>query len=279
MTENVTDTTLTMNNGVQIPQLGLGVFQTPDGKATSQAVTWALQAGYRHIDTAMIYGNEESVGQGLRDSGLKRRDVFLTTKLWNDDIRSGRAKEAFEESLDRLGTDYVDLYLIHWPAQGWQQAWQDMEELYRQRRVRAIGVCNFQQHHLEELHSISSTKPAVNQIESSPQFVNQELIDYCHGELRIDVEAYSPLGGTGGSVLSDPRLESISRKVGRSPAQVVLRWHIQRGLVVIPKSTHQERIEQNAQVFDFALDEDDMKAISAMDSGIRAGADPDNFHF
>lgn len=279
MTENVTDTTLTMNNGVQIPQLGLGVFQTPDGKATSQAVTWALQAGYRHIDTAMIYGNEESVGQGLRDSGMKRRDVFLTTKLWNDDIRSGRAKEAFEESLDRLGTDYVDLYLIHWPAQGWQQAWQDMEELYRQRRVRAIGVCNFQQHHLEELHSISSTKPAVNQIESSPQFVNQELIDYCHGELRIDVEAYSPLGGTGGSVLSDPRLESISRKVGRSPAQVVLRWHIQRGLVVIPKSTHQERIEQNAQVFDFTLDEDDMKAISAMDSGIRAGADPDNFDF
>lgn len=279
MTENVTDTTLTMNNGVQIPQLGLGVFQTPDGKATSQAVTWALQAGYRHIDTAMIYGNEESVGQGIRDSGMKRRDVFLTTKLWNDDIRSGRAKEAFEESLDRLGTDYVDLYLIHWPAQGWQQAWQDMEELYRQRRVRAIGVCNFQQHHLEELHSISSTKPAVNQIESSPQFANQELIDYCHGELRIDVEAYSPLGGTGGSVLSDPRLESISRKVGRSPAQVVLRWHIQRGLVVIPKSTHQERIEQNAQVFDFTLDEDDMKAISAMDSGIRAGADPDNFDF
>lgn len=279
MTENVTDTTLTMNNGVQIPQLGLGVFQTPDGKATSQAVTWALQAGYRHIDTAMIYGNEESVGQGIRDSGLKRRDVFLTTKLWNDDIRSGRAKEAFEESLDRLGTDYVDLYLIHWPAQGWQQAWQDMEELYRQRRVRAIGVCNFQQHHLEELHSISSTKPAVNQIESSPQFVNQELIDYCHGELRIDVEAYSPLGGTGGSVLSDPRLESISRRVGRSPAQVVLRWHIQRGLIVIPKSTHQERIEQNAQVFDFTLDEDDMNAISAMDSGIRAGADPDNFDF
>lgn len=279
MTENVTDTTLTMNNGVQIPQLGLGVFQTPDGKATSQAVTWALQAGYRHIDTAMIYGNEESVGQGIRDSGLKRRDVFLTTKLWNDDIRSGRAKEAFEESLDRLGTDYVDLYLIHWPAQGWQQAWQDMEELYRQRRVRAIGVCNFQQHHLEELHSISSTKPAVNQIESSPQFVNQELIDYCHGELRIDVEAYSPLGGTGGSVLSDPRLESISRKVGRSPAQVILRWHIQRGLIVIPKSTHQERIEQNAQVFDFTLDEDDMNAISAMDSGIRAGADPDNFDF
>ena len=279
MTENVTDTTMTMNNGVQIPQLGLGVFQTPDGKATSQAVTWALQAGYRHIDTAMIYGNEESVGQGIRDSGLKRRDVFLTTKLWNDDIRSGRAKEAFEESLDRLGTDYVDLYLIHWPAQGWQQAWQDMEELYRQRRVRAIGVCNFQQHHLEELHSISSTKPAVNQIESSPQFVNQELIDYCHGELRVDVEAYSPLGGTGGSVLSDPRLESISRRVGRSPAQVVLRWHIQRGLIVIPKSTHQERIEQNAQVFDFTLDEDDMKAISAMDSGIRAGADPDNFDF
>lgn len=279
MSENVTDTMITLNNGVDIPQLGLGVFQTPDGQATSQAVTWALQAGYRHIDTAMIYGNEESVGQGMRDSGLKRRDIFLTTKLWNDDIRAGRTREAFEESLDRLGTDYIDLYLIHWPAEGWQQAWEDMEELYTQRRVRAIGVCNFQKHHLEELHSISSTKPAVDQVESSPQFVNQELIDYCHGELRVDVEAYSPLGGTGGSVLTDPRLEAISRKVDRSPAQVILRWHIQRGLIVIPKSTHKERIEENARVFDFVLDEDDMRTISAMDSGVRHGSDPDNFDF
>lgn len=279
MSEKVTDTMITLNNGVDIPQLGLGVFQTPDGQATSQAVTWALQAGYRHIDTAMIYGNEESVGQGMRDSGLKRRDIFLTTKLWNDDIRAGRTREAFEESLDRLGTDYIDLYLIHWPAEGWQQAWEDMEELYTQRRVRAIGVCNFQKHHLEELHSISSTRPAVDQIESSPQFVNQELIDYCHGELRVDVEAYSPLGGTGGSVLTDPRLEAICRKVDRSPAQVILRWHIQRGLIVIPKSTHKERIEENARVFDFVLDEDDMKAITATDSGVRTGADPDDFDF
>lgn len=279
MTQNATNTRITLNNGVDIPQLGLGVFKTPNGKATSQAVVWALQAGYRHIDTAMIYRNEESVGQGMRDSGLKRNEIFLTTKLWNDDIRAGRTKEAYQESLDRLGTDYIDLYLIHWPAKGWQQAWEDMEELYKQRRVRAIGVCNFQQHHLEELHTLSSIKPVVDQIESSPQFVNQDLIDFCQGVERIDVEAYSPLGGTGGSVLGDPRLSAICQKVGKSPAQVIIRWHIQRGLIVIPKSTHQERIKENAQVFDFELDQEDMKTISDMDSGIRHGSDPNKFDF
>lgn len=279
MTGNVTDTFITLNNGVRIPQLGLGVFQTPDGEATSQAVTWALQAGYRHIDTAMIYGNEQSVGEGLRRSGVDRRDVFLTTKLWNDDIRAGRAKEAFKESLDRLGVDYLDLYLIHWPAKGWQQAWEDMEELYTQRRVRAIGVCNFQKHHLDELHTISGTKPAVDQIESSPQFVNDDLIDYCHGTLRVDVEAYSPLGGTGGNLLADPRLKAMAERYDRSPAQIVLRWHLQRGVIVIPKSTHKERIEQNAQVFDFELSDEDMKAITAMNRDERTGADPDNFDF
>ena len=257
MTGNVTDTAITLNNGVSIPQLGLGVFQTPDGEATSQAVTWALQSGYRHIDTAMIYGNEQSVGEGLRRSGVDRRDVFLTTKLWNDDIRAGRAKEAFKESLDRLGVDYLDLYLIHWPAKGWQQAWEDMEEL----------------------HTISGTKPAVDQIESSPQFVNGDLIDYCHGILRVDVEAYSPLGGTGGDLLADPRLKAIAERYDRSPAQIVLRWHLQRGVIVIPKSTHKERIEQNAQVFDFELNEDDMKTITALNRDERTGADPDNFDF
>ncbi|RBP99588.1 aldo/keto reductase [Bifidobacterium xylocopae] len=269
----------TLNNGVPIPQLGLGVFQTPEGEQTVNAVRWALQAGYRHIDTARIYGNEESVGQGMRESGLKRRQIFLTTKLWNDDIRAGRTRQAFEESMDRLGTDYIDLYLIHWPVEGWQKAWEAMEELYTQRRVRAIGVCNFQRHHLEELHSISSLKPVVDQVESSPIFTNQPLIDYAHGELRVDVEAWSPLGGTGTHLLSDPKLAEIGARYGKSAAQVVIRWHLQRGMIVIPKSVHKERIEQNFDVFDFQLSQEDMAAISAMDTGRRVGADPDDFDF
>ncbi|BDR54811.1 glyoxal reductase [Bombiscardovia apis] len=268
-----------LNNGVSIPQLGLGVFQTPDGSETVDAVRWALQAGYRHIDTARAYKNEASVGQGIRESGLKRRDVFVTTKLWNDAIRAGRTRQAFEESLDLLGTDYIDLYLIHWPAQGWQKAWEAMEELYNERRVRAIGVCNFEQHHLEELHSISSLKPVVNQIESSPIFTNQELVDYCHGNLRVDVEAWSPLGGSGTHLLSNSKLAEIGEKYSKSAAQVVIRWHLQRGVIVIPKSTHQERIEQNFDVFDFELSDEDMAAIAALNTGKRVGADPNNFNF
>ncbi|KFI40150.1 2,5-didehydrogluconate reductase [Bifidobacterium actinocoloniiforme DSM 22766] len=279
MSESNEQPMITLNNGVPIPQLGLGVFQTPEGEQTANAVRWALQAGYRHIDTAKIYGNEASVGQGLRESGLKRREVFLTTKLWNEDVRAGRAKQAYEESLDRLGVDMIDLYLIHWPAEGWQQAWEDMQELYLQRRVRAIGVCNFQQHHLEELRSISDVKPAVDQIESSPIFVNQELIDYANGEWRVDVEAWSPLGGTGTHLLEDPRLVSIAAKYSKSPAQVVIRWHLQRGVIVIPKSVHQERIESNFDVFDFQLSDEDMQAVSSMDTGQRVGADPDHFDF
>lgn len=272
------DATITLNNGVTIPQLGLGVFQTPQGEETIGAVRSALQAGYRHIDTAMIYRNEESVGEGIRQSGVDRRDVFLTTKLWNDDIRAGKAREACYRSMDRLGVDYLDLYLIHWPADGWEQAWEQMVELYRERRVRAIGVSNFQQHHLESLLAMSGTKPQVDQIESSPQFVNQELVDAVHAK-RIDVEAYSPLGGTGGSLLSDPLLARIGEQYGKSPAQVVIRWHLQRGVIVLPKSTHAERIRQNSDVFDFALDDAQMRAIAALDTGHRNGADPDHFDF
>ncbi|RBP98218.1 aldo/keto reductase [Bifidobacterium aemilianum] len=267
-----------LNNGVDIPQLGLGVFQTPVGQTTVDAVRAALQAGYRHIDTARIYQNEESVGQGIRESGVKRRDIFLTTKLWNDDIRAGRTREAFNESLDRLGLDYVDLYLIHWPAQGWEKAWEQMVELYRERRVRAIGVCNFEQHHLEDLMAISDVRPAVNQIESSPQFTNQELIDFSNGK-RIDVEAWSPLGGTGGSLLGNPALKRIGDRHGKSPAQVVIRWHLQRGVIVIPKSIHEERIRQNLDVFDFELSDAEIDEISALNTGKRNGADPDNFDF
>ena len=270
--------TITLNNGTVIPQVGLGVFQTPDGDTTVNAVTVALEAGYRHIDTAMIYRNEASVGEGIRRSGVPRDDIFVTTKLWNDDIRARRGQDAFEESLDRLGLDYVNLYLIHWPADGWQQAWDDLQAIYASGRAKAIGVSNFQRHHLEELLANSDVKPAVDQIESSPQFANQELIDFAHAQ-GIDVEAWSPLGGTGGNLLADPRLAEIGAKYGKSAAQVVIRWHIQRGVVVLPKSTHAERIRQNLDVFDFNLTDADMAAVSAVDTGRRNGADPDDFDF
>ncbi|PJM75231.1 aldo/keto reductase [Bifidobacterium simiarum] len=267
-----------LNNEIKIPRIGLGVFQTPNGLQTENAVLWALENGYRHIDTAMIYGNEASVGAAIAKSGVKRRDIFVTTKLWNEDIRRHRAKEAFEESLDRLGMDYVDLYLIHWPADGWQDAWEAMGELYTDRRVRAIGVSNFQIHHLEELATISDITPAVDQIESSPQFGNGEVIEYCraHG---IAVEAWSPLGGTGGTLLSNPVLTAIGAKYGKSAAQVVIRWHLQRGVIVLPKSTHEQRIHENIDVFDFELSDEDMAAVDALETGVRNGSDPDHFDF
>lgn len=270
--------TIMLNNGTVIPQVGLGVFQTPDGSTTVQAVETALAAGYRHIDTAMIYGNEKSVGEGIRRSGVPRSDIFLTTKLWNDDIRAHRAPAAFEESLERLGVDYVDLYLIHWPADGWQQAWDDLQTIYASGRAKAIGVSNFQAHHIEELLKNSSVTPAVDQIESSPQFTNQELIDFL-GTQGIAVEAWSPLGGTGGNLLTDPKLAEIGAQYGKSPAQTVIRWHIQRGIVVLPKSVHEERIRQNFDVFDFSLSDSDMTAINALNTGKRNGADPDTFDF
>ncbi|MBW3091321.1 aldo/keto reductase [Bifidobacterium miconisargentati] len=270
--------TIMLNNGTVIPQVGLGVFQTPDGETTVNAVESALAAGYRHIDTAMIYGNEASVGEGIRRSGVPRDDIFLTTKLWNDDIRARRAKDAFQESLDRLGVDYVDLYLIHWPVDGWHEAWDSMQEIYASGRAKAIGVSNFQKHHIDELLAASDVKPAVDQIESSPQFTNQELIDDLTG-LGIATEAWSPLGGTGGNLLSNPELARIGAEYGKSAAQVVIRWHIQRGIVVLPKSTHAERIRQNFDVFDFELSDADMKAIDALNTGHRNGADPDNFDF
>lgn len=270
--------TITLNNGSVIPQVGLGVFQTPDGETTVNAVQTALETGYRHIDTARIYRNETSVGEGIRRAGVPREDFFLTTKLWNDDIRAHRGLDAFQESLDRLGLDYVDLYLIHWPADGWQQAWDDLQEIYASGRAKAIGVSNFQQHHIEELLNNSDVVPAVDQIESSPQFTNQELIDFLTTK-GIHTEAWSPLGGTGGNLLGNPILAEIGAKYGKSAAQVVIRWHIQRGVVVLPKSTHAERIKQNFDVFDFNLSPEDMAAITSLNTGRRNGADPNDFDF
>ena len=267
-----------LNSGTTIPQLGLGVFKAHNGNQAENAVKWALEAGYRHIDTAMIYGNEESVGSAIKKSDIPREEIFLTTKLWNDDIRKGRIREAFHESLAQLQTDYVDLYLIHWPADGYAQAWIEMETLYAEGKIRAIGVSNFQIHHLKSLAKIAKVVPAVNQIESHPYFHNQEVSNYCR-ENSIAVQVWSPLGGTGGNLLEDDTLAVLARRYGKSPAQIVLRWHIQRGVIVIPKSIHKNRIFSNIDIFDFELAKEDMFTIDTLNRNARLGGDPDNFQF
>lgn len=267
-----------LNNGVIIPQLGLGVYKAQDGAETENAVKWALEAGYRHIDTAKYYQNEKSVGRAIKESGIPRRDIFLTTKIWTDDIRAGRTEEAFEKSLCELGTDYVDLYLIHWPVEGYEKAWAVLEKIYKEGRARAIGVSNFQIHHLRHLAEVSNVKPAVNQIESHPYFNNQEVIDYCLNH-DIAAEVWRPLGGTGSTLLQDKTLHELAEKYGRTPAQIVIRWDIQRNVIVFPKSTHKDRIISNLNVFDFELSAEDMAAVGGLNKNERIGGDPDHISF
>lgn len=273
-------TTKKLNNGIEIPMLGLGVFKTPDGRETVDAVRWALEAGYRHIDTAAVYRNEAGVGQGIRESGVPRSEIFLTTKLWNADMRADRQREAFEQSLERLGTDYVDLYLIHWPVtEKYMASWKIMEELYAQGRMRAIGVSNFQMHHIEDLLAGSKVVPSVNQCECHPLLTQVPLRNYCE-RLGIVFESWSPLGGTGaGNLVGNPDIAAIGARYGKSAAQVMLRWQLQRGNVVITKSVHQDRIIANTQLYDFELSSDDMQALFAMNLDQRVGADPDHFPF
>ena len=268
-----------MNNGLTIPELGLGVFRTQSGEETENAVKWALEAGYRHIDTAKAYRNEASVADGIKASGVKREDIFITTKLWNQDTRDKKAIAACEQSLKELDTDYIDLYLIHWPVENREIAWADMEKLVEAGKIRTIGLSNFHQHHIEELEKTWNIVPAIDQIETNPYFSNQPLIDYCQSR-GIVVEAWSPLGGSrDNQILKDATINAIGAKYGKSAAQVIIRWHLQRGVVVLPKSTHKERIEQNIDVFDFELTAEDMAAINGLNRNTRVGGDPDNFNF
>jgi diketogulonate reductase-like aldo/keto reductase len=247
-------------DGNQIPLLGLGVWQTKDGKETVDSVRWALELGYRHIDTAQAYGNEGSVGQGLRESGVPREDVYITTKFYPG---KPDAEEEAKRSLERLGVDYVDLYIIHWPQGGPTWAWEGMQRAQAAGYARSIGVSNFGVRELDELLGISDVDPVVNQVQFSPFEFRRALWEA--GEERgVALEAYSPLGT--GRHLGDPRVGAIAERHGRTPAQVLIRWALERNLIVLPKSTHRERIEANAQVFDFALTEEDVAALDALDT-------------
>jgi 2,5-diketo-D-gluconate reductase A len=272
--------TIKLNNDVEIPQLGFGVFKVPP-EATKAATLAALEVGYRHIDTAEMYGNEQGVGQAIREFGIAREDVFVTSKLNNGFHAHDVALSAFDQTLVALGFDYVDLFLIHWPLPrvgDFVETWKAMEEIYGSRRARAIGVSNFQRHHLQRILDETSTVPAVNQVEIHPYLTQEELrgFDAEHG---VATEAWSPLAK--GKVIDDPTIAGIAMRVGRSPAQVTLRWHIQRGDIVFPKSVHPERMKSNFELFDFSLDDAQMDAISGLDRGEqgRNGPNPDVFAY
>jgi diketogulonate reductase-like aldo/keto reductase len=269
---------LDLNDGKKAPQLGFGVFQIPDGE-TADAVESALSAGYRSLDTAAIYKNEAGVRQGIERSGVARGDIFLTTKLWNADQGFDSTLKAFDASLKKLGTDYVDMYLIHWPTPKrdlYVDTWKAFIRLRDEGRIRSIGVSNFQPAHLEHLVKETGVVPVVNQVELHPDFAQREVVA-ANTKLKIITEAWSPLG-QGGDLLKNDALVAIGKKHGKTPAQVVLRWHVQLGHMVIPKSVTPERIKANIAVFDFELSADDMKAIDALDTGNRMGPHPDELN-
>lgn len=271
----------TLHNGVEMPWFGLGVFKVENGSDTVNSVRTAIINGYRSIDTAAIYGNESGVGQGIREAleetGLSREDLFITSKVWNADLGYDSALAAYEASLEKLGLDYLDLYLIHWPVPGkYKDAWRALEKLYKDGRVKAIGVSNFQIHHLEDVMADAEVVPMVNQVEYHPRLTQEELHEFCKGH-NIQLEAWSPL--MQGELLDHPVLEEIAMKAEKTTAQVILRWDLQNGVITIPKSIKEHRIIQNAQVFDFELTDEDMQRISALNENKRIGADPDNFNF
>lgn len=270
------DNFITLSNGTKIPQIGFGVYLVDNDTEAPGAVEEALRVGYRHIDTAAIYKNEEGVAKGIAASGVARADIFLTSKIWNDDIRAGRTKEAFQESLDRLNTDYLDLCLIHWPVDGIVEAWRALIELYKEGKAKAIGVSNFKQHHLEQLKEADLMMPMVNQIELHPQFPQKDFVDYLKGE-GMHIEAWSPL--MQGKFMEIDLFHELANKYEKTPSQIVLRWHLQTGHVALPKSVTPSRIQENLKVFDFQLSSEDMAAIDAIATNERIGPDPDKIKF
>jgi diketogulonate reductase-like aldo/keto reductase len=270
------NSTAELLNGIEMPRLGLGVWRAKDGQETESAVAAALKAGYRSIDTASMYENEQGVGRAVRASGIPREQVFITTKVWNNEQGYDSTLKAFRNSLDRLGMDYADLYLVHWPVVGkYKETYRALEELYDQGLVRAIGVSNFNIHHLEDLMGSCRIKPMVNQVEMHPLHTQKKLFAFCRKE-GIQLESWRPLMQ---GRLDLPLIEELAAKYGKTPAQIVLRWHLQLGAVTIPKSTQEGRIRENAGLFDFELEPEDMNRIDALNQNQRFGADPDHIHF
>lgn len=269
--------TFKLHNGVEMPYLGLGTYQSDNDQEVVDAVKSALHVGYRHIDTAAAYNNEEGVGQGIRESGIPRKDIFVTSKVWNTDQGYATTLKAFEKSLKRLGLDYLDLYLVHWPVAGkYTDTWKALETLYHQKKVRSIGVSNFLRHHLEAVLEDCEIVPMVNQMEFHPHVVQQDLIDFCV-ENAIQYESWSPF--MQGKLFDLDSCNGLATKYGKSVAQIILRWNLQKGVVAIPKSVHTDRIKSNAAIFDFELSEADIAFLDGLENGQRTGADPDNFDF
>jgi diketogulonate reductase-like aldo/keto reductase len=266
------NTSVKLNNSLSMPLLGLGVYLMTPGNETYRAVKSALEIGYRLVDTARLYNNEHDVGRAVRDSGIPRREIFITTKLWNDDHGYDTAMRAFDASLKRLGLDYIDLYLIHFPVPALRnESWRALETIFESGRARAVGVSNYLQRHLKELLDLSGIVPAVNQVEFSPFLYQRDLLEFCR-KRRIQLEAYAPL--TAGLRLNDPRITGIARKHHRTNAQILLRWAIQHDVVVIPKSSHPDRITENAQIFDFELAGEEISSLDSLHDGFRSSWDP-----
>ncbi|MBM4764081.1 aldo/keto reductase [Bacillus sp. B15-48] len=276
MPKNLQDTT-TLHNGVKMPWLGLGVYKAQDGKEVIHAVKTAIKHGYRSIDTASFYDNEEGVGIAIKEAGVPREELFITTKVWNTEQGYDATIHAFETSIKKLGLDYLDLYLIHWPvAQKYKETWKALEKLYRDGRIRAIGVCNFQIHHLKDLIRTAEVKPMVNQVEFHPSLTQKELLAYCKQE-NIQLEAWAPLKR--GRLQDDPTIVELAEKYKKTPAQIILRWDLQHEVVTIPKSVKEHRLIENSNVFNFELLAEDMKKIDQLNKNERTGPDPDNFDF
>jgi methylglyoxal/glyoxal reductase len=280
MVKTLQDTT-TLHNGVKMPWFGIGVFKVEEGLELVNAVKTAIKHGYRSVDTAAIYENEEGVGkgiqEGLKEAGISREELFVTSKVWNADLGYESTIAAYETSIKKLGLEYLDLYLIHWPVEGkYKEAWRALETLYKEGRVKAIGVSNFQIHHLEDLMKDAEMKPMVNQVEYHPRLTQKELQAFCQDN-GIQLEAWSPL--MQGQLLDNEVLQEIADKHNKSVAQIILRWDLQNGVVTIPKSTKEHRIVENANVFDFELTKEEMEIIDDLNQNDRVGPDPDNFDF